>query len=77
MLNKIILSIFINKKVKNEREIIKILFLRFIFGKARFKTNKREYAEPAMQGPMISIGICLINKVWPCKETLNKRLKRK
>jgi hypothetical protein len=74
---KNILNIFRIKKDKKEKDKIKILCFIFIFGIDRFRINKRKYAEPATQAPIISIGIAPIQITFDVKEELKKKLRRK
>ena len=67
-LNAIILIRFIIKNMAKETNIILVLFKGFIFGTDRLSMSKKEYADPAMQAPTISIGKLFANIKFPNKE---------
>ena len=58
-LSMIILIKFITRKPTNEKIIALSLTLFFIPGVDKLRTNKRQYADPAIQAPAINIDF------WP------------
>ena len=56
ILRTTILRIFNIRKARNENKIALTRLLKLIFGVDRLRMRRREYAEPAMHAPMISIG---------------------
>jgi hypothetical protein len=51
--------------------------LKFIFGVDKFKINKREYAEPATQEPIISIGKLFTKIIFEIIEVLKNDPRRR